>query len=488
MRLKHEMDRSPSNQQGFSLLELIVVLAGLGILSSLAIPNYMKYLDYAKVDEAKALLNSAAADCLQALRNGEVLNSTVPDPARISDVKLKSFNYRIKESNKNCSNFQIEPYINNESLAGKHLILFTLGFRFEVDKFGSDKLVKVATKEAAENTRACESWAGINCGFSDPEAEAKWNNYYEHLSQIQEAKSLCLSTASQKLKGPPPYTGKYETWVTTGDARCKDDPPNIPSTGCEIESCNQINFAKDGQPLAGEEALKAALCTEWLQEIRDSEFTTPYPPFNPTKDLKNNCPENPDFWFVDGIDQGSEQDFKEKLCSNWIESIEQRNPPFTNDPLSDPVTSTECGDQEFWFIDGVDYKNKTDFDARLLETASGKCAAEREEARESGFTGKWGPKEGPGVCAEESYICDKKIVSEYDFYRDCKQKAPEKCKKFLKKEDKDCTDYELSDYWYKKCKPRPNDCRQTGMGRPGHKNGWDKTKECSNWAKCMELY
>ena len=57
-----------NNSHGFTLLELIVVLAGLGILSSLAIPNVIKYLDYAKVDEAKSLLDSAAADCLQGLR------------------------------------------------------------------------------------------------------------------------------------------------------------------------------------------------------------------------------------------------------------------------------------------------------------------------------------------------------------------------------------------------------------------------------------
>jgi prepilin-type N-terminal cleavage/methylation domain-containing protein len=51
--------------QGFTLIELIVVLAGLGILSSLALPNFMKLLDFNNIDEAKALLNSAAADCLQ---------------------------------------------------------------------------------------------------------------------------------------------------------------------------------------------------------------------------------------------------------------------------------------------------------------------------------------------------------------------------------------------------------------------------------------
>ena len=50
-----------ANHRGFSLIELIVVLAGLGILSSLATLNVLKYLDYARVDEAKSLLNSAAA-------------------------------------------------------------------------------------------------------------------------------------------------------------------------------------------------------------------------------------------------------------------------------------------------------------------------------------------------------------------------------------------------------------------------------------------
>ena len=57
-----------SKPEGFTLIELIVVLAGLGILSSLTITNVIKYLDYAKVDEAKTLLNKAAAECLQEFR------------------------------------------------------------------------------------------------------------------------------------------------------------------------------------------------------------------------------------------------------------------------------------------------------------------------------------------------------------------------------------------------------------------------------------
>ena len=62
----HEFN--PHKYQGFSLIELVVVLSGLGILSSLAASNVIKYLDYAKVDEARALLNTAAAECLQGLR------------------------------------------------------------------------------------------------------------------------------------------------------------------------------------------------------------------------------------------------------------------------------------------------------------------------------------------------------------------------------------------------------------------------------------
>ena len=66
-------------EEAYSLLELIVVLAGLGILASLAIPNFIEQLQLAQIDEAKSLLNTAASECLQELRKTDSSNPTELD-------------------------------------------------------------------------------------------------------------------------------------------------------------------------------------------------------------------------------------------------------------------------------------------------------------------------------------------------------------------------------------------------------------------------
>jgi len=472
--------------EGFSLLEIAVILAVISILSSFAIPNVLKIGKDADLSEAQSLLNSAAADCLQSLRNSKDLTQTAPDPNIISDPKISSINYKIKETRNTCINFQIEPFKNGNSLAGKDANYYTLGFKFK-----NDKLVKIAIDEAVNNRESCTRWAGENCGF-DPAKEDEWIKYYEHLSAVAKRKESCLKDAQEKLKGPPAHTGMYETWVNSADSGCKKDAPNIPTDGtCEIESCNQIGFAKDGQPLSGEKALQAALCTEWLDEVRVNKFTTPYPPFNPTKDPMGNCPEDPDFWFIEGIDQKEKDEFKKVLCDAWIKDKEEV--VYTNKDENKAESTEACDDQEFWFVDGINYGNQSAFNTRLMEKESEKCESDRESARLSGFTGKWGPKEGPGVCSEVKYICDKKIMDEYNYYQTCGAKPPNKCKTTLPKRDQDCVDYELNDYWYKTCGKRPltnnsqTTCRNVGMGKPAI-GGWNKTKECAYWAKCMGLY
>ena len=82
------------DSHGFTLLELVVVLAGLSILSSLAIPNIARIFDFNNIDEVKALLNTTAADCLQKSRLDST-NKDQIDTNILSDKKLSSIGYKI---------------------------------------------------------------------------------------------------------------------------------------------------------------------------------------------------------------------------------------------------------------------------------------------------------------------------------------------------------------------------------------------------------
>ena len=50
--------RVKNNQKGFTLIELMVVVAIIGILASIAIPNFKKYQGKAKTTEAKVQLSA----------------------------------------------------------------------------------------------------------------------------------------------------------------------------------------------------------------------------------------------------------------------------------------------------------------------------------------------------------------------------------------------------------------------------------------------
>ena len=110
-----------SNQpesRGFTLIELIVVLAGLGILSSLAIPNIARIFDFNNIDEAKSLLNTAAADCLQSARFNSGSNTQEIDPSILSNTRLPSIGYKINTSAEDCSYLELIPILNDIALIG----------------------------------------------------------------------------------------------------------------------------------------------------------------------------------------------------------------------------------------------------------------------------------------------------------------------------------------------------------------------------------
>ena len=489
---RHSLTRVDDVNAGFSLLELTVVVVVLGILSSVTLPRIGSFLAFADVDTAKALLNSAAADCLQNSRLNTDDKDEVDDTI-ISDTSINPIGFKIDKSNNadKCSYFQLLPTDEDDN------IRFPIGF-----SVSDGALSKFANPTSTDkgSINACETWAGVNCKQDESLKKlVAWKN------QIAANKATCEENYTKWLTENNTTPFQFQRWNPNAESSCPSRPPkdgseSYKTSTCTTNGCNRdvfgldgefVGFTKEDYDRALEEKY-GKLCTEWVAAKEQAGFTNNTTTLEPQVKVPE-CGTQ-EFWFFKGEDQGTKEKFMETACNAWVEAKASESPPYTNDPTSKPVKTTVCGDRELWFVDGIDYKNKAGFDSRLLEKASEKCEADREKARQSGFVGKWGPKEGPGVCAEESYICDKTIVDEFNYFRTCGATPPSKCKNTLREEDQECTDYELNDYLYKKCGARPNpgypdNCRAVGMGKPIKSlGGWNKTPKCAEWARCMKLY
>ena len=151
------------SHEGFTLLELIAVIAGLGILSSLAIPNFIKYLQFAQIDEAKSILNAAASECLQELRRSTDDSWKDFEPEALKARKSSTEgglpalpgNYQYQDGNNTCEEIQIyDP-------AGGDTIFPMLRFRIDA----SGRVFKDSQYFNDESKKDCETWG--NCGGSE---------------------------------------------------------------------------------------------------------------------------------------------------------------------------------------------------------------------------------------------------------------------------------------------------------------------------------
>ena len=106
-------------QQGFTLIELMIVIAIVGILAAVALPAYQDYTVRAKVSEALAILGEAKTSV------GEyyIANNTCPvdnDTAGLrGDVDTDIVaSVRYKGTNTNCSDAVIEVEVKQAILPG----------------------------------------------------------------------------------------------------------------------------------------------------------------------------------------------------------------------------------------------------------------------------------------------------------------------------------------------------------------------------------
>ena len=439
MRHLSKLDRQYLN--GFSLIELVVVLAGLGILSGLALPNYIRLLTFNNIDDAKVRLNNGAADCLQKSRINDPGTKDTIDGEILSDKGLNIIGYKIDPNANKCSYFQLVP------INGDDNIRYPIGFSVsdgKLTKFGNP------TSSDQASINSCESWAGVNCKQDESLKElVAWKQ------AITAAEEICEDDYLNWLRnGTSPF--KHQRWNTNADSGCPSRPPQDGSTDyktsntCTPDGCNRIVYGLDGE-FAG--------------------FT------------------------MDSYKRKLEEKYG-RQCTEWAAQKEAEK--YTNNPIDEPIKKTpECGEQEFWFLDGVNVGSQTAADVRV-------CEIKRESLRTSGENKRYPPLGGPGVCGEETYVCNNSLVSDSVFYstEGC-GKAPQVCGCIRGYTDTSCKEHELSEYMINKCGARPKQdpnprvldrdtpgkCSRTGWGRPSLGIGsWDSSDECSTWSRCMGYY
>ena len=234
-------------ENGFTLIELIVVIAGLSILSGIAIPGILQNIKLAKIDEAKAIMNGYIADCLGQYRISTDGNKFYSDarPEDFDEVKLATLGYKADGQKTKCSWTKLVPSDEKEKL------LYSFDFRISSE----GKVLK--TGEPAELQRSlnsCRAWAGKNCDLS-PEKAAE----FAAAAALAAKKNKCLTAYSQwKVDNGD---GSTITW---------DDDTN---------TCDKPVWLFDGTPVADEDEYNAlvrqkfgAKCDEWKAQKVQSGY------------------------------------------------------------------------------------------------------------------------------------------------------------------------------------------------------------------------
>ena len=216
MKINHQ-SIAPEEQDigGFSLLEISVVLAILAMLSSIAIPNITKIATHNNIDEIKALLNTAAADCLQKSRLSDPAEKDQIDKTILPALKLNELGYKINtdDGSDKCSYLQLIRASTDDE------------FRYNIGFSVSDgRLTKFANQMSSPNDqswkKSCIRWDG----------ECKENKDLKDLNDYKKtvaaAEASCKATLAVWASKDG---GKMKpTQTTTWDSASSQCPTKVP--------------------------------------------------------------------------------------------------------------------------------------------------------------------------------------------------------------------------------------------------------------------
>ncbi len=286
--------------EGFTLIELTVVVLILGVLGSFGIGNITRWLKLSKIDQASTLLSNSLVECLQSTRAGTDPTTVAPPSEIIDNNRLESSGYKIKASKDKCAEFFITPIDDNED------VLFEMGYQITADS----QVTKIATPADDQSSLVrCKRWAGPNCGASE-EQKAAW----AAAAALAAEKKKCTDDFYNWLNGPPQGT------TTDGNPKYRWNTSE--------NKCNLATYSFEGTIFGSQSAVNAAIeaklgaaCTAKVLSQKDLD--------PPTEGIVNSFTECPGktFYFCEGVDKLNETDMtacqnenKSKICQNNIDA------------------------------------------------------------------------------------------------------------------------------------------------------------------------
>lgn len=209
-----------ARDRGFTLLELVVVIAGLGILASLAIPNFLRMLEGSQNDEAASFMNTLAAECLQVYRSqgDSALDKIAPDTLGRSGVPRE---FQLEEGFDKCRSIIISPKQKGETT------LAAYGFEIKTANGKSPYIYKFGRYSHPDAEQACRNWASFKPGTTE--------RHCDEGGDVAAIRARLAAEAAERerlrqiqlrydawLKGPPPGTGNYtadgkDVWAFQGN-------------------------------------------------------------------------------------------------------------------------------------------------------------------------------------------------------------------------------------------------------------------------------
>ena len=281
-----KLKRVSSEDAGYSLIELVAVIAIMGTLGAIAVPNILNTIKSHRIDETKGIMNAYIAECLAKYRSLETKDYEISQPDSLDIKRLENLGYQIEEGNDKCTRISIQPLDENEE--------FIYQMEFSVGAYSGDVSKAATAPNDAGSQRSCVQWAGKSCGMTEEQKRLKAERERIAKEKAECAESFTEQAYTNNVSGP------IETW---------DD---------ETNTCTKIAWVFEGAVVADEqafydrrEAKYGQLCTDWELSHREKNPPTDSDPNNP--DTKDPECVGQKFYFFEGYDQRSKEKLEQKL-------------------------------------------------------------------------------------------------------------------------------------------------------------------------------